>query len=150
MTRLALLIVAMTAFGCSKPSEESCRKAIGNMQRLMGTDNLLEPSEVESEVRRCRGGSKRAAVECAIEAQTLEDLRHCDFYKVPANAPGIGTQAEGSAAGSAAAGSAAAGSAATGSATAGSAAAGSATAGSAAAGAATAGSASGSATGSGT
>ena len=122
MTRLALLIVAMTAFGCSKPSEESCRKAIGNMQRLMGTDNLLEPSEVESEVRRCRGGSKRAAVECAIEAQTLEDLRHCDFYKVPANAPGIGTQAEGSAAGSAAAGSAAAaGSPAPGSAAAGSA-----------------------------
>ncbi len=134
MTRLALLLVVALGFGCSKPSEADCRKAIGNMQRLMGTENLIDESRVESEVRRCKGGSKKAAVDCAIKAQTLDDLRHCDFFKVPANAP-IGTD-PGSAAGSAGSAGSATGSA------------GSATTGSAA-GSDTTGSAAGSATGSG-
>jgi len=100
MTRLASLLVAVVAVaglgGCSKPSEHDCRKAIANMQRLMGTDNLREDGRIESEVRRCKGGSKKRAVECAIKAQTLDELRHCEFYKVPANAPGIGTDTGGS------------------------------------------------------
>lgn len=97
MTRLALFlvaVVAVAALGCSKPTEEDCRKAIDNMQRLMGTDNLREADRIESEVRRCKGGSKKKAVDCAINAQTLDDLRKCDFYKVPENAKGIGTQAD--------------------------------------------------------
>ena len=145
MTRLALLVIVVVGFGCSKPSEEDCRKAISNMQRLMGTDNMRDDGRLESEVRRCKGGSKKSAVDCAIKAQTLDDLRRCEFFKVPENAKGIGADvgsagsgsaaappagsaavppADGSAAGSAAAGSgaptgagSASGSAATGSAT---------------------------------
>lgn len=101
MIRVVLLMVALGAFGCSKPGEEDCRKAIANMQKLMGTESLRDPAAIEGEVRRCRGGSKKKAVQCAIKAQTLDDLRHCDFFKVPENAPGIGTGADGSAAGSA-------------------------------------------------
>jgi hypothetical protein len=103
MIRVALLMVAVAAFGCSKPSEEDCRKAIANMQRLMGTENLRDAATIEGDVRRCKGGSHRKAVKCAMEAKTLDDLRHCDFYKVPENALGIGSgSAAGSATGSAA------------------------------------------------
>jgi hypothetical protein len=155
MTRLALWMVAsLCLVGCStKPSEDECHQAITNMTRLMGTENLADTSAIQSQVRRCKGGSTKKSVQCAIKAQTLDDLRKCDFFKVPENAKGIGAEQAGSAAvgsGSAAAGSAAVGSAgadATGSAAVGSAGAGSAGSadGSAAAGSAAAGSAMGSA-----
>jgi hypothetical protein len=113
MTRLASLasitivsLLAVLSSGCEKPSEESCRKAISNMQQLMGTDNLRDHAAVESEVRRCKGGSSRKSVECAINAKTLQELRTCDFYKVPENAKGIGTGEPSTAPGSAAPGSA--------------------------------------------
>jgi hypothetical protein len=152
MTRVALLVaVILGAAGCTtKPSAEECRTAIENMRRLMGTENLREDTRIEGDIRRCKGGSKKKAVQCAIKAQTLDDLRHCDFYKVPENTPGVGPTGgsaapapTGSATGSAAPGAAAPGSAAP--AAAGSAEAGSAATGSAAAGSAAAGSAAGSA-----
>src|SRR5688572_24971823 len=101
MTRLALLVVVVVGFGCSKPTEEDCRKAIANMQRLMGTDNMRDDGRLESEVRRCKGGSKKTAVDCAIKAQTLDDLRRCEFFKVPENAKGIGTDVGSAGSGSA-------------------------------------------------
>ena len=136
MTRLASLLVAVVAVavvglgGCSKPSEADCRKALANMQRLMGTDNLRDDGRIEGDVRRCKGGSKKKAVACAIKATTLDELRACEFFHVPINftppnvgsgsgavVPPTGSGAAGSAAGSAAAGSgSAAGSAAAGSA----------------------------------
>ncbi|NVB85344.1 MAG: hypothetical protein HOV81_43675 [Kofleriaceae bacterium] len=92
MMRLTIWIVAVLAIaGCNKPSEGDCRKAIANMQHLMGTENLRDPALVEGEVRRCKGGSKKKAVQCAMAAQTLEELQKCEFYHVPANAKGVGT-----------------------------------------------------------
>jgi hypothetical protein len=121
MTRLALLFAVVLATACAtKPSSEDCRKAIENMQRLMGTDNMRDDGRIEGEVRRCKGGSTKKAVACAIKAQTLDDLRHCEFFKVPVDLPGAAgsaaatgsaAPATGSATGSAAAGSAATGSA---------------------------------------
>ena len=123
MTRLACLVaLAVSLPGCAvKPTEEECRKAIANMQRLMGTDTVRDDARIESEVRRCKGGSKKKAVECAMKATTLDDLRTCDFFKVPPGAKGMPTETPG--AGSDTAGSGSAGSAAAGSAAAGSAAA---------------------------
>lgn len=107
-TLAALLAVPLAA--CNKPTDEACRKAISNMRTLMGTENLRDNDGVEGEVRRCKGGSSKKSVECAIKATSLDDLRTCDFFKVPENAPGIGGSAApvGSAgsAGSAMAGSA--------------------------------------------
>ena len=69
MTRLAMLIVAVVSLGCTtKPSEEECRKAITNMQVLMGTETLRDAELVESQVRRCKGGSTKKSVDCAINA----------------------------------------------------------------------------------
>ena len=112
MTRLLLglaLLVSVLMFGCTKPSGADCRKAIGNMQLLMGTEHLAHDSDIEGEVRRCRGGSKKKAVQCAIAATSLDELRGCDFMHVPAKlgsgsaAMGSGSAATGSGTGSGAA-----------------------------------------------
>jgi hypothetical protein len=92
MTRF--LLVAMLIAACDKPTPENCRKALLNMQHLMGTDTFTTGNGgIEGEVRRCRGGSTKKAVECAMAATSLDELRKCDFYKVtdvPASAPGGG------------------------------------------------------------
>ena len=67
--------------GCNKPSEEACKKAVINIKRLHNTDNLSGTSDLDGEVRRCRGGSTKESVECAAAAQTLEDLNRCAFNK---------------------------------------------------------------------
>ena len=102
----SLLVTA----GCNKPSEESCRKALANMRQLIGTDNAVSNADADGDVRRCKGGSSKKAVECAGNAKTLEDLRACDFMKVPYKKPAAAPDS--AAPGSAAPGSAAAGTAA--------------------------------------
>lgn len=88
MTRLACIVLALVALAaCDKPTPEDCRKALLNMQHLLGTETLNTDASLQGEIRRCRGGSKRKAVECAIKAQTLDELRACDFEKVPGRAP---------------------------------------------------------------
>jgi len=85
MTRISLLLfVAVTSLAaCNKPSDESCRKAIANMRSLLGTDSPTSNVDVEGDVRRCKGGSSKKAVECAGNAKTLDELRACDFMKLP-------------------------------------------------------------------
>jgi hypothetical protein len=75
----ALAVVAGAA-ACNKPTNEDCRQAITNMQRLLGTDVAAKnEADTESEVRRCKGGSSRDAVACAIKATTLDELKACAF-----------------------------------------------------------------------
>lgn len=76
-------ILSMAAAGslgaCNKPEADDCRKAIANMQKLLGTDAAAKNVDNEGEVRRCKGGSTREAVACAIKATTLEELHACQF-----------------------------------------------------------------------
>jgi hypothetical protein len=74
---LALIVLA----ACNKPSEESCKKAILNIQHIEGTDTINKAGDLEGEVRRCRGGSSKEAVECAIAAQNKDDLKQCEYNK---------------------------------------------------------------------
>jgi hypothetical protein len=101
MTRIVLAIAVIAALaGCDKPSKDECRKALLNMQHLMGTENVdSAQSGLEGEVRRCQGGSSKDAVACAIQATTMDELRHCDFYKLPegsASGSGSGSGSTGS------------------------------------------------------
>jgi hypothetical protein len=77
----ALLCVASVASlgACNKPELEDCRKAIANMQKLLGTEEAAKNVDNEGEVRRCKGGSSRQAVACAIKAATLDELKACEF-----------------------------------------------------------------------
>lgn len=88
LRRAAWVSVALAALlaGCNKPSEENCRKALSNIRHLLGTEHLSQASQsVEGEVRRCRGGSKRASVECAMKATTIDELRACKLMEIPAS-----------------------------------------------------------------
>jgi hypothetical protein len=100
MTRFSILLVAVLAVGCNKPSKEDCRTAIENMRTLMRTQNLQ--TDVEGEVRRCNGGSTKEAVACAIKATTVEELGTCKFMSIPdSSGSATGSAGSGSAAGSA-------------------------------------------------
>jgi hypothetical protein len=82
--------------GCNKPTEEECKKAIENVQKILGTENLQ--TDIPGEVRRCRGGSSKAKVSCAIAATSIEGLRACDFMKgSDKKSEGSGEKTEGSA-----------------------------------------------------
>jgi hypothetical protein len=83
ITSLGLIVALACGSACNKPSEDDCRKALSNMQALLGTEYLSKNSDIQGEVRRCKGGSSKKAVECAIAAKTLEELRACEFMKVP-------------------------------------------------------------------
>jgi hypothetical protein len=81
MVMKRLFACAWLLAACNKPSADDCRKALTNMQHLLGTENLSKTADYEGEVRRCKGGSSKEAVQCAITAQTLDDLKKCGFYK---------------------------------------------------------------------
>lgn len=72
---IAAVVVSLAA--CNKPAAEDCRKAILNMQHLLGTDNTNH--DIEGDVRMCKGGSSKEAVQCAIDATTVEQLKACQF-----------------------------------------------------------------------
>ena len=80
---LMLVVVAIVAIGCDKPTEDNCRKAISNMRSLLGTEALPSHTDITGEIRRCKGGSSRKSVECAMNATSIEQLEACDFMKVP-------------------------------------------------------------------
>ena len=102
MKRLAL--IGFLLVGCNKPTEESCKKAVENMRKLMGTNSYT--ADIAPEVRRCRGGSTKTAVDCAGNAKTIDDLHKCEFVHFDKLGAGSGSAGSGSA-GSAAPGSAA-------------------------------------------
>lgn len=64
---------------CNKPSEESCLQAIENMQKILGSEGGA--TDIKQQIRRCKGGSSKKAVECAIAAKTRADLLACEFTK---------------------------------------------------------------------
>ena len=79
MKRILWPFVFGLVAACNKPSDDDCRKALSNMQHLQGTENLGNPSSFEGEVRRCKGGSTKEAVQCAIKAQNMDELKKCAF-----------------------------------------------------------------------
>jgi len=82
MKRFLLIAIAMvSAGGCDKPTADECRQAITNMMTLEHTDTNSRTFDIEGEVRRCKGGSRKATVACATKATTLDELNACDFRK---------------------------------------------------------------------
>jgi hypothetical protein len=99
MKRIAILCALVLA-ACNKPTPDDCEKALRNMQSLLGTENLNTTASLQGEVRRCRGGSTKEAVACAIKATSLAELEKCDFEKTGTHkldSPGSAGSAAGSA-----------------------------------------------------
>ena len=76
---VATLLGSSMIAGCNKPTEDQCRAAITNMEKLLGTEASARAADNEGEIRRCRGGSTKEAVTCAARANTLEELKACAF-----------------------------------------------------------------------
>lgn len=89
MTRklLAVVLVVVGLGACDKPSEVDCRKAIANMQTLLGTDKLLATEDLQAAVRRCKGSSSKKSVQCAIDATSIDALDKCGLMPVPTSEP---------------------------------------------------------------
>lgn len=75
---LALLSLAALG-GCrSKPSDEDCRRAVTNLQRLTGTgQGAAAEAETHAAVRRCLGDSTQEAARCVGRAETVEQADAC-------------------------------------------------------------------------
>jgi len=96
MKRFALVLgLVVLAGACDKPTEENCRKALTNMRALLGTES--PEADKEGDVRRCKGGSTKKTVECAMNATSIEQLQACGFFKAAVKKDGDGSA--GSAAG---------------------------------------------------
>ena len=76
-----LAVAALSQGACNKPTPDECKKALTNMQELMGTEAVNTPASIASATRRCRGASKKESVNCAAKATTLDELKQCSFYK---------------------------------------------------------------------
>jgi hypothetical protein len=80
MKHFLLALAALAPLGagaCNKPTPEDCRKAIANVEHLLGTEATARNADNDAEVRRCRGGSTKENVACRIKATTVEELHAC-------------------------------------------------------------------------
>ena len=92
MKRFAVVLgFVMLAGACDKPSEENCRKALANARQLLGTGS--PEADIEGDVRRCKGGSNKKNVECAMNATSIEQLKACEFFNPEKKAGDAGSAA---------------------------------------------------------
>ncbi len=74
---LAMLLLGGAA-GCStKPSEESCEKAVNNIRKLTGQSHTDIGADKRAAIRSCRAQSSKDTVECMAEARTSDELFAC-------------------------------------------------------------------------
>lgn len=78
MKRFLLVLAVAGAGACNKPSADECRQAIANMGALLDS-GAAKNFDIEGEIRRCRGGSTKDAVACAIKARSRAELDACAF-----------------------------------------------------------------------
>ncbi len=80
MKRMLMLLALTSAIAaCDKPTADECKSALDNMQKLMGTTYVSGTTDIQGEIRRCRGGSSKAAIQCASAATTMDELKACKF-----------------------------------------------------------------------
>lgn len=77
MPWLAVALVVPMLSSCSKPSEDDCRKAIVNLQKIRGQDQKPQEPDLEAFVRRCRSTGNVGSVKCLINAKTAAEADAC-------------------------------------------------------------------------
>lgn len=70
-------LAGLSAAGCSKPSEDDCRKAVLNLQKLRGLDLSAQAPDPERAVRNCRATGSTEMVKCLIAAKTAAEADAC-------------------------------------------------------------------------
>ena len=79
--RTLLLVLCAWTLGCgNKPTEEDCKKAIANIQKVTGVQPNTE-EETLAAIRKCRGQSTKGAAECMANAKTTDEIDACEAKK---------------------------------------------------------------------
>jgi len=74
-----LVVLLLGLLGCSaRPTEEECKKAIANMQKIYKYDGANQEAETLAFVRKCRARSSKDNVTCLINATTESDIDVCN------------------------------------------------------------------------
>jgi hypothetical protein len=76
MRLLLSVALGLALAGCSRPTEEDCRKAVLNLQKLRGMDPKQGP-DPEVAVRRCRASGDSKSVKCLMAARTAAEADQC-------------------------------------------------------------------------
>jgi hypothetical protein len=77
-----LLVMVLLSLGCAnKPSEEECKKAISNIQKVLGLEGTAIEADTIAAIRKCRGQSTRQAALCMAAAKTSEEIDACEKKK---------------------------------------------------------------------
>jgi hypothetical protein len=74
-------VLLLPAAACSKPSEDDCRKAVLNLQKVRGQEGKPQGPDVEAFVRRCRSTGDNDSVRCLIAARTPAEADACQGKK---------------------------------------------------------------------
>lgn len=74
---LWLAVVVLPFAACSKPTEDDCRKAILNLQKIRGQESKPQEQDIDAFVRRCRSTGKVDSVRCLINAKTPAEADAC-------------------------------------------------------------------------
>jgi len=74
---LALLLLGGAASCSTKPSEESCEKAVNNIRKLTGQSHTDIGADKRAAIRSCRAQSSKDTVECMADARTSDELFAC-------------------------------------------------------------------------
>ena len=73
-----VLALALTP-ACNRPSEDECRRAVDNIQRINEIGGRLDDTAgAEAAVRKCRAQGTKETVQCWLAAKTAADLESCE------------------------------------------------------------------------
>jgi hypothetical protein len=75
--RFLLAATLLCLIGCDRPTEDECRKAVYNLQKLRGLEADPGAPDPEAAIRRCRASGKRESAQCLGDAKTLEEANAC-------------------------------------------------------------------------
>ncbi len=75
--RWRFALPVLLVFACSRPSEEECRRALLNVQKIRGLADSPNAPDPEPAVRKCRATASKDQVECLTAAKTDKDVAAC-------------------------------------------------------------------------
>jgi hypothetical protein len=77
--RITVLVLGLVFVlgACSRPSEEDCRRALRNVQKIRGLADSPNPPDPEPAVRTCRATASKDQVACLIAAKNDQDVAAC-------------------------------------------------------------------------
>ena len=77
MRALLLLVLSLPLVACDRPSDDECRKAVFNMQKLRGLEQNSSAPNAEAAVRKCRANGSKTGTACLSRAVTVQEAEAC-------------------------------------------------------------------------